>query len=229
MSLQAKTILLIDDDEMIHTLVTRILKTAGYETISAMNVKEALTLLQNKLPDAIILDLEMPGHNGLAFLTMRRMNPVLSTIPVVVLSGIKNEGLVEKALELGAEQFLEKPIEARLILQKLRYVIFSGKEFVYALPSSGLAAVDADIDGNIVSQSDTRIKIESLVKFHPGKPVQVFSKAPGTPDAGTPLVFRADDHPPVVLDGLFNCTLSITGLNAESKKEFEVWRKGLFK
>ncbi len=226
MRLDNKQIMLVDDDEVIRTLLTRVLTTAGCVVRSCGSIRDALAQLKVDTPDLVILDLSMPEFDGFAFLKFRRQNKLLAAIPVIVLSGTKNKADIQRALEMGADQFLEKPFEARIILQKLRYIFFSQDNYVYRFPTNALPDIDAEVAGGIVAQSSGSFKVESQVKFHAGKSVQLVPED-YLKNEGKPIVCKVANSPIELKDGLFRIVLSTTGLDANEKKQFEAWKRGL--
>ena len=113
-----RPVLVIDDDPIVHDLLTRLLAKEGLEVVSALNGAEGLRLAEAIRPAAITLDVMMPGLDGWAVLTALKGNPDLADIPIIVvtITDDKNMGYA-----LGAADYLTKPIEpARLtaILKK---------------------------------------------------------------------------------------------------------------
>ncbi len=226
MKLADKQIMLIDDDEVLRTLLTRTLNVAGCIVHSCNSIREALEQLKTNAPDLIILDLNMPEFDGFTFLKFRFMNKRLAAIPVIVLSGTKNKKAVQRALEMGADQFLEKPFESRIILQKLRYIFLSKTNFVFRFPENSLPLVKAEIEGSIIEQAIGRLKVESQVKFYPGKSIQL-SSDDYLQKEGKTIVARIDNHLSELKDGFFRTILSTVGLSSDEKKHFELWRRSL--
>lgn len=226
MKLAGKQIMLIDDDEVLRTLLTRTLTVAGCTVYSCGSIKEALDQLKISAPDLVILDLNMPEHDGFSFLKFRFQSKLLAAIPVIVLSGTKNKADIQRALEMGADQFLEKPFESRIILQKLRYIFFSKERYTYRFPENSLPNVDAEIRGSIIEQAVGRLKVESQVKFNAGKPIQVCSDD-YLKKEGKPIVFKVDNQPVELKDGFFRTILTVVGLDANEKQHFEAWKKSL--
>ena len=113
-----KPVLVIDDDPVVHDLLTRLLAKEGLQVVSALNGTDGLRLAEAVRPAAITLDVMMPGLDGWAVLTALKGNPDLADIPIIVvtITDDKNMGYA-----LGAADYLTKPIEpARLtaILKK---------------------------------------------------------------------------------------------------------------
>lgn len=93
------------------------LKACGYETLEAMTGQDALNLIASAAPDAVILDLDLPDVEGHAFLSRMRGS---SDIPIIILSGRKQEIEKMSAFELGADDYIEKPLTVGEFIARLR-------------------------------------------------------------------------------------------------------------
>jgi CheY-like chemotaxis protein len=116
------TILIVDDDDDIRESVADALDDAGYRVASAANGIEALTLLreQHLRPDAILLDVMMPGMDGMAFRAEQRSDLELAHIPVILFSAYGSAKNV--AQELGVAAFVKKPLRLDDLLDVIRRV-----------------------------------------------------------------------------------------------------------
>lgn len=83
----SRSVLIVDDDRSVADTFARILKLEGFTVATAFNADEGLALVQDRTPDAIILDMRMPITNGLQFLKMVRALPHLVTTPVAIVTG----------------------------------------------------------------------------------------------------------------------------------------------
>jgi len=104
-----KYILIVDDEPDIRQLVSEILEDEGYEVSTAENAEKAKELRRKRRPDLILLDIWMPGQDGISLLKDWQENGSLNC-PVVMMSG---HGTIETAVEatrLGAHDFIEKPL-----------------------------------------------------------------------------------------------------------------------
>ena len=109
-----KSVLVVDDDTAIRTLIADALEIEGYAVVTARNGVEALTKLSSTQPDAIVLDLMMPVMDGRGFLAAYREDARHAQIPVLVLSASHNLG--EIAPELGVRACLAKPFDLDVLL-----------------------------------------------------------------------------------------------------------------
>lgn len=112
-------VLLVDDDEFVHKIVARQLDPQDYELSIACDATEALRILRNNAPDLVLLDIVMPGINGLEALRRFRMMPSLARIPFIMLTG-KSEGqIVVESLKAGASDFIAKPFDRATLLARI--------------------------------------------------------------------------------------------------------------
>src|SRR5437879_12037433 len=102
-------ILLVDDETNIRKMVGALLESEGFETAEAANGSAALAAVERAAPDAVLLDLMMPGGpDGLA--TLEQLKRLAPDVPVVMMSGKASLTDAVRATKLGAFQFLEKPL-----------------------------------------------------------------------------------------------------------------------
>jgi len=104
-------ILVIDDSSTNLVLLEAILVERGYIIQTALSVKEAFSIMNKLKPDLILLDLLMPRINGYDFLNEIKADKKFMNIPVVVISAVANPEHIQKAIKLGADQFVTKPVD----------------------------------------------------------------------------------------------------------------------
>jgi DNA-binding response OmpR family regulator len=111
-------LLLVDDEaEFLETLVDR-LDLRELKTEVAYNGKEALSAVEEEEPDVIVLDVKMPGMDGIEVL--KRMKKAYPNVEVVILTGHANERDEQRARELGAFDYLKKPVDLEALLGRIR-------------------------------------------------------------------------------------------------------------
>jgi PleD family two-component response regulator len=120
MSLKGKLVLIIDDSKDIRMRCRKILENLGMVVAEAGSNSTAFSYLKTKMPNLIILDLMMPDSSGFEFLSYRKTQKELSEVPVVVSSGLSDKDSIYKAIGLGANDYLLKPLNAISIGQKAR-------------------------------------------------------------------------------------------------------------
>lgn len=115
--------ILVADDDLIHIqLVSTRLRVYGFEVQVARDAMQAVMAAVRGKPAAILLDINMPGSNGIEALRQLKANSITFTIPVIVVSGSVDAELPKKLRALGAEDFLRKPFDFSELLGILNRV-----------------------------------------------------------------------------------------------------------
>jgi DNA-binding response OmpR family regulator len=102
------TVLVVEDTELLRRMYTDKLTAEGYRTLSAADGLEALSILRSDTPDLILLDLIMPKMSGLEVLELVKKDPRLARIPVLILSNLGQDEDMQRAIEMGAADYLIK-------------------------------------------------------------------------------------------------------------------------
>lgn len=116
-------IVAVDDNPVITQLISAVLGQAGYDVDALATGGEALVALQRNPPDLLLLDLQMPGLDGLEVLRILREQKVCQGVPVLVLTAEDDSHYVAKAREMGAAGYLLKPFRARDLVAKVRRIV----------------------------------------------------------------------------------------------------------
>ncbi|AMV18698.1 response regulator transcription factor [Planctomyces sp. SH-PL14] len=114
MAVEAKSCLIVDDDEVLRTRLGRAIEARGYQVMTAADGDAALAIAASACPDMAIIDLKMPGMNGLELLT--RLREQCATTRVVVLTGFGSIANAIAAIRAGAVNYVTKPADATEIL-----------------------------------------------------------------------------------------------------------------
>ncbi len=118
-----KKVLVIEDNEQNRYLVRFILERNGCEVIEAKSGPEGLRLAETELPDLILLDIQLPGMDGYEVASLLREHPSVTGTPIVAVTSYAMPGDREKALEVGCDGYIEKPIQpARFFSQINRFL-----------------------------------------------------------------------------------------------------------
>ena len=115
-----QTILIVDDEKRLVSLVQSYLVQEGYRVVTAYNGKDALPLAQKEKPDLIILDIMMPEMNGYDFMNARRVE---SDTPIIMLTAKVEDDDKIIGLELGADDYVTKPFKPRELMARVRNVL----------------------------------------------------------------------------------------------------------
>ena len=116
----AKKILIVDDEKDIIDLLKFNLESEGYKTIKARDGDQAIEKAANEMPDLVILDIMLPGKDGWQVLRELRNDPATKNIPIIFLTAKDSEIDEVVGLELGAEDYIVKPISIRKFLARVK-------------------------------------------------------------------------------------------------------------
>ena len=119
-------IAVIEDERDIQDMIAYNLQREGYEVVTAERGDEGLALVQDKRPDLIILDLMLPGLDGLSVCQSIRFDATTPEIPIIVLSAKSEEADVVIGLGLGADDYMPKPFSPRELLARVKAVLRRG-------------------------------------------------------------------------------------------------------
>jgi len=117
----ATRLLVVDDEKKIVDLVTLYLKREGYQVLAAYDGREALKLVRQEQPDLIVLDLMLPGLDGLALCRLLRSEG--NRVPIIMLTARSLEDDKLLGLDLGADDYITKPFSPRELVARVRAVL----------------------------------------------------------------------------------------------------------
>lgn len=112
-------ILIADDEPDILEIISYNLSAEGYDVITASNGNEAIELAKKELPAMIILDIMMPGKNGIDVCKILRLQPQFKETIIIFLTALNNESSEIKGLETGADDYITKPISPKVLISKV--------------------------------------------------------------------------------------------------------------
>ena len=122
-SIRRERIMIVDDDEAIRRLVNNILESEYYEVIQAINGREGLDKTFENPPDLIIVDYMMPGMSGIEFIEKLKSHSKFNLIPVIMLTATDTEESEIKALTVGADDWIQKPIHKQRLLVRVKRLL----------------------------------------------------------------------------------------------------------
>ena len=108
-----KTILVVDDERDFCTLLSDSLSMEGHRVLTAHNGRKALERVAKETPDLVLLDIKMPGMNGIEVL--KRIKKVKEETPVIILTAYGTLETARKAMKLGADDYVTKPVDHALL------------------------------------------------------------------------------------------------------------------
>lgn len=118
-----KRILVVDDEIGALTLIGIMLERGGFEVLKAKDADQALSLLQVETPDLIILDVMMPGMDGIELCRVLRERPNTADLPILILSARGDAKSVMSGMDAGASDYLPKPILHHDLVAKVRRML----------------------------------------------------------------------------------------------------------
>ena len=116
-------ILVVDDDTRLTQLLQLVFESRGFGVTIAYNGEQALESLENELPEAILLDLMMPGMSGLEVCKHIRSNPRTSNIPVIVITAKYDTQTRQEMMDAGANEYLVKPFRPSELIKITREAV----------------------------------------------------------------------------------------------------------
>ncbi len=117
----SRTILLVDDDALMRRSLAFHMEQAGYKVHTAANAEDAISLAQRTPIDLVILDIGLPGMDGLE--ALRELRRATQNLPVVFLTGRRREFDEVLGLELGADDYITKPFDVDVVLARVKAVL----------------------------------------------------------------------------------------------------------
>jgi len=136
-----KKVLIVDDTISTVNLFKEILKIGGFSPLAAYNGIEALEIVRNQHVDCIILDVMMPGIDGISVCKSIRQNPKTKHIPIAIITAYYDDLIERRSFQAGANAFLKKPIDHEDLLEVVSELAESQKKEIvtlYRLPNSGI-------------------------------------------------------------------------------------------
>ncbi len=119
-------VLVVDDEPMVRETLGQVLSDEGYVVDLAVDGESALERVHAARPDAILLDLMMPGMNGRQFLQALREDPAYANVPVLIMTAV--HGLNVNLVTLGASEVVEKPFNVDELLNKIALAVYRSRE-----------------------------------------------------------------------------------------------------
>jgi len=172
-----KTILVVDDEARLVSLIESYLTQEGYRVISAANGREALATAHAARPDLIVLDLMMPEMDGFEFMRLHRQE---ASTPIILLTARVEDEEKVIGLELGADDYMTKPFRPRELLARIRAVLRRAGESAPKATILKAADVTLDRETRIVTVGERPVDLTpsefDLLAAMMAAPGRVFSR-----------------------------------------------------
>ena len=121
-------LLLVEDNEMNRDMLTRRLKRKGFKIDAAGDGKQALVMIQESIPDLVLMDMNLPIKNGWMTCQEIRANPNTEKLPIIALTAHAMAEDKQKALDAGCNDYTTKPIDFPLLLEKIDALLTINKK-----------------------------------------------------------------------------------------------------
>ena len=115
-----KKILLVDDEEGFLSVIKEALEIRGFDIVTAKSAIEAGLELSSEKPDLILMDIKMPGIDGLQACVAIKKNPDTAKIPIMVVSAISEEAQIKRAQRIGVSDYFVKPIDIEKLVKRIK-------------------------------------------------------------------------------------------------------------
>ncbi|MGB9619802.1 MAG: response regulator [Armatimonadota bacterium] len=171
-----ESILIVDDEEDILELLRHHLTGEGYRVLVAETGEDGLALARAKVPDLIVLDLMLPGLDGLDVCRILKRDPETSRIPVLMLTAKSEDADVVAGLELGADDYVVKPFSPRVLIARVRAALRRSRtDQITADQRLELPGISIDpgtfrvmVDGRQIDLTATEFRILHALARRPG-------------------------------------------------------------
>jgi DNA-binding response OmpR family regulator len=175
--MSGETILVVDDESKIVKTVRAYLESAGFRVVTAGDGQTALTVFRHEKPALVVLDLGLPGLDGLDVARALRRD---SNVPLIMLTARVDEADKRIGLELGADDYVTKPFSPRELVARVRAVLRRSNGEREAAPApivageSGQVRIDVErrqvtVDGLAVELTPTEFDLLTVLARHPGR------------------------------------------------------------
>lgn len=163
------TILIVEDEEKLASLLSDYLKQSGFDSLWIANGTEVLPRVRERLPDLILLDLMLPGRDGLEICKEIR---TFSQVPIIMITARVEEIDRLLGLELGADDYICKPFSPREVVARVKTVLRRSVE--HSAPPNGELALDADkfralLKGQDLDLTAVEFKLLHFLYQNPGR------------------------------------------------------------
>ncbi len=142
----ATRVLLIEDDASFRKAVSDVLTLEGYEVLQAPSGKAGIMTAQKEMPDLVVLDLIMPGMKGLEVCQFLKQDARTAHVPIIILTGNDKDGQDIACLDMGADDYLTKPVKSPRLLAYCRALLRRTEGEAHAGTPAGVEVGDLKLD-----------------------------------------------------------------------------------
>ncbi len=172
-------ILIVEDEDAIREMLVMVLDQSNFGSIEAADAEEAQKLLDDKVPDLILLDWMLPGITGVEWARRLKKEPVYKDIPIILLTARGEEEDKIRGLEIGADDYMTKPFSPKELIARIRAVLRrSGK--IQGQAQITLGDLILDTEQHRLSISDKQLEVSPtefrLMQFFMTHPDKVYTR-----------------------------------------------------
>lgn len=220
-------ILVVDDEPAILKLLRVLLSRAGFDVITCRNTAEAFVLMEEDSFDCVITDAIMPGMTGFDFVKAIRHHPALGALPILMLTRKREREDVKKAVEAGVSDYLVKPIDEQLLLDKVQRCLKKGLDsnshiFELALIGDPQKA-EIKIACEVVAISETGMTIQTPFPLTLDMDIQILSEIFAAMGLKQPILKFLNCEKVVLDNPVYRTRLSFMGVTEEDAKKVRGW------
>jgi two-component system alkaline phosphatase synthesis response regulator PhoP len=177
----ARTILVVDDEPGIVTVVRDYLDNAGFRVLTAGDGRSALWIARNERPNLIVLDLMLPGADGLDVTRALRQDPATHKIPIIMLTARVDEVDRLVGLELGGDDYITKPFSPRELVARVRAVLRRVEGYGTYRSTIHAGALSIDLEKRTVRRDGVPIELTAtefdLLRVLASEPGRAFTRS----------------------------------------------------
>lgn len=167
------TILIVDDEADIRDTLQYSLRREGYDVAAAQSGEQALELLRRTRPDVVLLDLMLPGMDGLDVCRRIKGSPDFAQIPVIMLTARSEDADIVTGLELGADDYITKPFSPRVVSARVKAMLRRRDSAAAPVQDFGRLVIhtaehSVRVDGEPVELTAMEFRILALLAQRPG-------------------------------------------------------------
>lgn len=168
-----KTILVVDDEQDIIDLLSYNLRKEGFAVLSATNGQQAVDIATDSNPDLIVLDIMMPEMDGLEVCKSLKKNPTTSNTAIIFLTAKAGEIDQIVGLELGADDYIQKPISPRVLIARIKNILRRNTE---KIKTETIAVPEIMNLGHLeINRLNYTIKVDGIESFFPKKEFELLA------------------------------------------------------
>ena len=173
------TVIIVEDEDAIREMLVMVLDQSSFVSIEATDAEEAQKLLDDKIPDLILLDWMLPGISGVEWARRLKKEPVYKDIPIILLTARGEEEDKIRGLEIGADDYMTKPFSPKELIARIRAVLRrSGK--IQGQAQITLGDLILDTEQHRLSISDKQLEVSPtefrLMQFFMTHPDKVYTR-----------------------------------------------------